>query len=186
MGAHLVARVYTTWSHLPDRPFRLLTHMALIIKDATPKPTYWGGREAMCQALGLPVESQSSHQAVKRAVRRLVDEGALERVRNGHAGSRSEYELRFERGSSAAPLRGSLTAPHRGSVNDPHRGSLVYPAGGTPVTPQGTTRGETEDNGEEDGLLTNATVVSGRLRSRKASSSRLQVLREQLDDEAAS
>ena len=54
MGAAHVSAVYAQWSHLPDRPFRLLAYMALIAKDATPEPAYWGGRDGLCIALGLP------------------------------------------------------------------------------------------------------------------------------------
>src|SRR5689334_11532228 len=106
MGARLVSLAFTRWSHLPDRPFRLLTHMALIVKDQTPNPTYWGGRDAMCQALGIPTQDTSSHTAVKRAIRKLIDSGAIKRTYAGHVYKRSEYLLTLdERGSSEYPQR---------------------------------------------------------------------------------
>lgn len=173
MGAQLVNRVYIFWSDLPDRPHRLLAHMALVVKDATPSPTYWGGREAMCQALGLETESESSHQMVKRALRKLADAGAIERVLTGYAGKRSEYRLTLERGNSGDPLRGNSDDPRRGNRSDPHRGNSDDPAGGTQMTPLGTTKGTTEENKEEEKSPSKVTSPDldriGRSRSSKRS-----------------
>ena len=185
MGASLVARVYTSWSHLPDRPFRLLAHMALTIKDATAQPTYWGGREAMCQSLGLPTENESSHQMVKRAIRKLIDEGAVKRVMDGHAGKRSEYLLTLERGNRSDPHRGNSDDPQRGNSSDPHRGYSDDPAGGTQMTPLGTTKGGTEENKEDGKSPSKVKSPSARVEKRKASASHLQALRDRADREAS-
>ena len=74
MGASHVSACYAQWSHLPDRPFRLLTYMALIAKDATPEPTFWGGRDAMCLALGLDPDP-ISYRVARRAVRSCENMG---------------------------------------------------------------------------------------------------------------
>ena len=186
MGAQLVSRVYTSWSHLPDRPFRLLCHMALIVKDATKKPTYWGGRDAMAQALGLE-PGEAAYQSVKRAVRQIVAAGAAEIAIHGHAGKRTEYVLTLTgKGVTERPSRGSVNDPHSGSVNDPQRGSLSDPSAGHSVTPQGTTEGGTEENREEPHLVTNSGVVRATPRITKSRNSNLDSVRERMDAEAAS
>lgn len=184
MGAQLVSRVYTSWSHLPDRPHRLLCHMALIVKDASMEPTYWGGRDAMAQALGLE-PGPAAYQSVKRAVRQIIDAGAARIVLHGHAGKRTEYRLTLDgKGVTERPARGSLTDPHSGSVNDPHRGSLSEPSGGHSATPLGTTQGGTEDNREEQHLVTYSAVVALAPRLAKSRNSNLDGVRERLDAEA--
>lgn len=149
MGAGHATRVYVEWSGLPDRAFRLLVHMALTTKDAHSEPTYWGGREALATALGLPANEASSHQSVKRAVRALVEAGAVTRVMSGYAGKRSEYRIHFpNRGSESDPLRGSEKAPQRGSESDPPGGQKVTQRGSVSDPPR-TTR-TTEEYEEEE------------------------------------
>ena len=53
MGARHVAAAFAQWGSLPDRPFRLLAYMALVAKDSTAQPTYWGGRDGLCVGLGV-------------------------------------------------------------------------------------------------------------------------------------
>lgn len=183
MGAQLVSRVFVYWTHLPDRPFRLLTHMAHVVKDTNEVPTYWGGRDAMCQALGLPVGSTSSHTMVKRALRKLADEGAIRRTFDGHAGSRSEYRLTLERGNSSVPHRGNSDDPLRGNRRVPQRGYSNDPAGVTPASPQGTTLGTDEENGEEEQSPKGEKSPSPRVARKQASESRLQLVRERADRE---
>ena len=191
MGAQLVSRVFTSWSHLPDRPFRLLCHMALVVKDATKEPTYWGGRDAMAQALGL-APSPAAHQSVKRAMRTIVASGAARIVYHGHAGKRTEYRLTLGTKPVDKPAddddstdrRGSLTDPLRGSVNDPHRGSLSDPAGGHSATPLGTTLRSTEEYGEEDILSPKVTTRGRGPGVDKASDVRLALVRSRADAEA--
>lgn len=82
---------------------RLLIHMALECWDedrGSQKPRrYFAGRESSAIALGyLAPEngSEQAHRAVKRAVRELIDRGAIERVRAGGRGVTAEYELKLE------------------------------------------------------------------------------------------
>ena len=190
MGARLVAQAFTHWTHLPDRPFRVLVRMALVAKDTNASPTYWGGRDDLADALGLP-PSEAAYQAVKRAVRQIVSAGAVEIAYLGHATKRTEYRLTLDtmprqKGVAQSTPRGSVSDPLRGSVDDPHRGSLSDPAGGQSVTPQGTTEGGTEENREEstsENLRVTRATRPGRA---KADEKRLELVRERADREAAS
>ena len=183
MGAQLTSRVFAYWTHLPDRPFRLLVHMSHLVKDTNEVPTYWGGRDAMAQALGLDVGTASTHTMVKRAIKKLIDEGAIRRTFDGHAGSRSEYRLTLERGNSSVPLRGNKGDPQRGNATDPHRGNSDDPAGVTVASPQGTTIGTSEENGEEDKSRSLDKSPRGRVERRKADESRLTLVRQRADRE---
>ena len=87
---------------------RLLLHMALECWDekrGDQEPRrYFGGRESSAIALGFlaPTNgSEAAFRAVKRAVRELVESGAITRVRAGGRNLTSEYELRFD---SSRPL----------------------------------------------------------------------------------
>jgi hypothetical protein len=123
MGAQLVARVYVHWAALPDRPFRLLVHMALVVKDASTVPTYWGGRDAMAQALGL-APSPAAHQSVKRAMRAIIASGAAEIGYHGHAGKRTEYVLTLD---PTATKKGVTHRPAEGVTSETKGGSLIDP-----------------------------------------------------------
>ena len=131
MGAAHVAQVYTHWAHLPDRPFRALAYMALVAKDSTKEPSFWGGRDALALALGLDMERGADVLKLKRAVRVLKDSGAITTTYLGHANQRSEYRIYPEKGVTGRPPKGSLDAPLRGSLDDPLRGSYMTPKGVT-------------------------------------------------------
>ena len=187
VGAGHATRVYVEWSGLPDKAFRLLVHMALTAKDSHTEPTYWGGREALAVALGMPANDKKSHLSVKRAVRVLVDAGAVSRVLTGYAGKRSEYRIHF-------PERGALSDPHRGAQKVPHRGALSDPLGVHSVSERGalsdpprTTR-TTEENKEEGKSPSKSPSSSANATARKdeKKKSRLQVVREQADAELRS
>lgn len=82
---------------------RLLLHMALECWDekrGDQEPRrYFGGRESSAIALGFlaPANgSEAAFRAVKRAVRELVESGAIARVRAGGRNLTSEYELMFD------------------------------------------------------------------------------------------
>ena len=189
MGARLVTQVFTHWTHLPDRPFRLLVRMAHIAKDTHAEPTYWAGRNDLAEALGLP-PGEPAYQAVKRAVRQIVKAGAVEVAYLGHATKRTEYRLTLDRmppkkGVTQRTPRGSVSDPLRGSVNDPHRGSLSDLSGGQSVTPQGTTVGGTEEHREESSSSRNSTVVALTDRIAKSRNSNLGSARARLDGGAS-
>lgn len=155
MGARLVAAAFVYWSHLPDRPFRLLTHMALTCKDASPQPTYYAGRGALAGALGLHDDDSGRH-AVKRALRVLKDSGAISIAYHGHVDHRSEYQLHVlkqltEGGTSEAPSGGTSAAPL-----PPERGYTSVRKGGTPAAPLGTElqEGQLQENTRKNSLTT--------------------------------
>lgn len=89
---------------------RLLLHMALECWDDSDNPRrqeprrYFAGRESSAIALGFLAPgngSEAAHRAVKRAVRELVEKGAIARVREGGNGRTAEYELKLD---SAKPM----------------------------------------------------------------------------------
>jgi hypothetical protein len=94
MGTKLATTAYTWWPHLPDRPFRLLVHMCLIAKDTDENPKFYGRREQMILALGLPADAPTSNQMVSRAVRILLDSGAIARATNARFGKQAEFWVR--------------------------------------------------------------------------------------------
>ncbi|MDY7543028.1 MULTISPECIES: hypothetical protein [unclassified Cryobacterium] len=88
----------------------LLVHMALECWDDADNPArqpprrYFAGREASAIALGFLAPdnaSEAAHRAVKRAVKELVDTGAITRVRSAHKGTTAEFELNV---ASSRPL----------------------------------------------------------------------------------
>jgi hypothetical protein len=79
---------------------RLLLHMALECwdedRDTQPARRYFAGRESSAIALGFLAPDnggEAAQRAVKRAVRELVERGAIKRLRVGGRGETSEYEL---------------------------------------------------------------------------------------------
>ena len=81
---------------------RLFLHMSLECWDDEPNPggqvprRYFGRREMSAIALGFLAPDNGSEQAfraVKRAVRELVDKGAVVRTRQGGNGRSAEFAL---------------------------------------------------------------------------------------------
>jgi hypothetical protein len=140
MGAAHVAMVYTSWSHLPDRPFRALVYMALQAKDSHTDPQFWGGRESLCQCLGLDPDAEPDRHKVKRAVRTLTDTGALEIVYHGHAGKRTVYRINvLQKEATQRPPVPTPDGPQRGPLGD-RMGAIQRPKGGQPKAPLGEQR----------------------------------------------
>lgn len=138
MGAAHVSAVYAQWSGLPDRPFRLLAYMALIAKDSTPEPTYWGGRDGLCIALGLD-HTPTSYRIARRAVADLEAAGALRRTYVGHAGKRSEYRVilgspKEDTTVPLSPVDNPHDAPDKGGHHSPPEGGHLSPQRGTDLT----------------------------------------------------
>lgn len=107
---------------------RLLLHMALECwdeeRDGQKARRYFAGRESSAIALGFLAPdngSEAAHRAVKRAVKELVDRGAIRRVRTGGRGETSEYELLID--SSRPPgVRRGMNAP----IPFPSRGAIEW------------------------------------------------------------
>lgn len=67
MGAENVSRVFTYWTHLPDRAFRALSYMALVSIDQDMPPRYFGGYLALARILGREVSADPVTDAERRA-----------------------------------------------------------------------------------------------------------------------
>ncbi|MCP2255090.1 hypothetical protein LY13_003864 [Prauserella aidingensis] len=119
MGASNVAAVYARWSHLDHAPFRLLAYMALTALDTPregkPARRYFGGRDALADALGYAVpatvsddEAQREYaratRNVKKAVGALSRAGAIETVVKPAPGRQGEYALRLDGDTSRSPV----------------------------------------------------------------------------------
>lgn len=169
MGAKLVGAAFMYWADLPDRPFRLLTHMALTCKDAAEAPVYYAGRTALVAALGLR-DDDAGHHAVKRAMRVLTTSGAVSIYYLGHQGKRTEYQLHVldrlrQGGTPAAPLGGTPAAPLNGN-----RGPLTSGKsriGGTPAAPLGT---ELQEEELQENNRKNSSSTEGEYRGRRVKS----------------
>lgn len=163
MGASNVALVFAYWGALPGAPFRLLTFMALTALDADDPPRFWGGRDALAQALGRSVppepdddddsdeaaavrrQRKRAHEAVRIGLKELVATGAVTVAKEARAGRRAEYRLHL---TPAHPGSGALAHPGSAVRDNPGAGpgsprteALTHPGpeeeGGGPRTPRG-------------------------------------------------
>ncbi|MBE7699238.1 hypothetical protein H9623_02815 [Oerskovia sp. Sa1BUA8] len=178
MGSKNVAEVYALWHSLPHRPFRLLVFMAFMALDESREGQaaclYWGGQERLGLAIGRPAPAKPDEddlspaaedarrerrlvfEAVRTDVKKLIDAGAIERVRQGGYGGRSEYRLTLTQtplqvGStgtgngqpgvpqtpsqpgSTDPTSGGVTGPISGGVTDPTSGGALLQETSTPL-----------------------------------------------------
>lgn len=81
VGATNVSLVYLGWSHLPDRPFRLLAYMALVSLDTDVPPRYFGGYPALARALGRNTPDAFDRHSATDSQRRAF-KADMEAVRN--------------------------------------------------------------------------------------------------------
>ena len=81
MGAQNVGLVYLYWSHLADRPFRVLAYMALVSMDTDCPPRYWGGYPALARAIGRST-SDTFDKASANAAEVRAKKADMEAVRN--------------------------------------------------------------------------------------------------------
>ena len=186
MGAGLAQASYSLWGHLPDRPFRLLVHKSLVALDNDKRPKYFGGRDALVAALGLPPQP-TSNQMVSRAIRVLVDSGAISRANVGRVGQRAEYWLHVSR----MPKKGDSTVKRRvtqesiGRVTqESSEGDCGVNSRVTVESPQGTTTRNHRGIQGGDTSSTNVSVTAGIATVAKASESRLALVRSRADAEA--
>jgi len=114
---------------------RLLVHMALECWDETrgaQEPRrYFAGRESSAIALGFlaPANgSREAHRAVQRAVKELVDHGAIRRLNAPGYGHRAEYKLLLD---SSRPIRREARS------SDPSLLPFIGPEGTSNWYPQG-------------------------------------------------
>ncbi len=106
---------------------RLLNHMALECWDEPrgeqAARRYFAGRESSAIALGFGAPenaSEAAHRAVKRAIKELIERGAIRRVRLGGRGETSEYELLLDSSRPQVPRRGAdepIPFPSQGTTD---------------------------------------------------------------------
>ena len=188
MGIKLVQAAYAWWPKMPDRPFRLLVHMCITAKDTDENPRFYGDRALMILALGLDPELKTSDQMVSRAIRHLLDEGAILRATNARFGKRAEYWVRVGKSrpkvdstvkQDLTPESTNCLTPQSKEVDSSGKQRL------TPESTQGVTKGLQAENREESTSTRRpSTRATGRVAT--ADESRLQLLRERADREAAS
>lgn len=103
--------------NLGNTAARLFLHMALECWDDRDNPAgqtprlYFAGRESSAIALGFLAPdngSEAAHRAVKRAIRELVDAGAIVRLRAGRSGQTAEYELILDSSRPGLSRRGNV------------------------------------------------------------------------------
>jgi hypothetical protein len=91
----------TFWGHLPGESFKVLNYMALITLDRDPEPVYWGKTEALIEALGRKGEpTESDYRALRRAIKPLVDNGAISVDKRQVKGRPPAYRLHLHRTES--------------------------------------------------------------------------------------
>jgi hypothetical protein len=130
MGANLVGRVLSNWTHVSDRAFRVLVRMAHTAldhpKEDTPADHYFAGRELLAMTLrATGGTEQSRYRVVARVVAELIEVGAIERIDSGRTGHSAVYRLTL--GDACKPAR----KPKKGGQSShPQGGQISHPKGG--------------------------------------------------------
>lgn len=102
MGQHNAWAVTLNWAHLPANPFKVLIKMALFLPDDHEKPRWFAGDQMLLEAIGKAVppwdDSPEAWRArhtgdvlLRRALKQLIAEGALEYRIRPVKGTRPEY-----------------------------------------------------------------------------------------------
>jgi hypothetical protein len=125
VGATNVKLAFANWRDLDDRPFRLLTFMALTSLDTdTEERTrrlFYGGRESLALGLGRVVPDEPAPEditdealearrvrnaafvAVRTAMSQLKARGAVQEIRAAKGGSRAWYRLDLDPQAQGEP-----------------------------------------------------------------------------------
>lgn len=80
MGAGNAIKVSLNWAHLPGTAFKVLTRMALICLDSSPRPRWWGGSDVLLHAIGRadpPAEDTTDTAAAARHANSVALRSAL-------------------------------------------------------------------------------------------------------------
>ena len=96
MGAGLVKAAYAVAARLGIRehaPVRAYVYMALIALDRDPEPSYYGGREALADALAL-APTASRYRSLERTISALVNAGLVATLSPAATGKPARYGLR--------------------------------------------------------------------------------------------
>lgn len=140
MGASNVVAAYTYWrGRLSHRDLHALVFMAVTALDSDRPPVYYGGWEAVAQALGLDLEGNraSAKRTTVKALTALTEVGAITSSGMARAGVRAEYALNLTPGTTYVPSgrgRNVSWTPRtttRGTVMDPQVGTAVDTQRGT-------------------------------------------------------
>jgi hypothetical protein len=124
MGARNAKAALAAWGdRLPATPMLVLLAMALTAHDDD-HPRYWGGRAKLLGALGRDPESRADQKSLERALRTLVDVGAVTLLNRPRVGVRARYRnilepsltLRLQVGAKVSKLgrRTGATSPRPG------------------------------------------------------------------------
>jgi hypothetical protein len=152
MGATLVTQAIQRWApHVSDRAFRVLIAMAVIALDKpkkdTPEKLYFGGQEALTHSLRRERGGNldSAVKTVKRAIRELMDVGAIRCTQVAVLGSNAVYLLTLENSprvqehddsgskyfangrDTPSPPGGDTPSPHGRDTPSPNRGTSDVP-----------------------------------------------------------
>lgn len=185
MGATLVAQAVQLWApHVSDRAFRVLIAMAVIARDKPgneiPEKLYFGGQEALTVALRRERggTKESAVKTVKRAIKELIDVGAIRCTQAAVLGSNAVYLLtlnsepriqeRDDSGSTyfangrdiPSPPRGDIPSPPRRDTPGPNRGTWdVPPSKETPEETPEELREEEKGSVRTDLAVTRVTAA---------------------------
>lgn len=98
MGAQNVAKVFANWRHLSHREARALLFMANTALDADKPPVYFGGWQAVAEALGLDPEGrlENAKEQFRRTIAGLVTSGAVVSSGQAKLKVRAEYALALD------------------------------------------------------------------------------------------
>lgn len=95
-----------------------LTVMAIKTRDSDVQPTYFAGFEPIAEALGATGEQRTRINVVNRALRPLIQRGAIEVLSASGNGRRTTYALKLDQ-TMVIGNDGTSLAP-RSSQNDDH------------------------------------------------------------------
>lgn len=181
MGATLVAQAVQKWApHVSDRAFRVLIAMAVIALDKqkkdTPPKLYFGGQEALTASLRRERGGNldSAVKTVKRAIRELLDVGAIRCTQVAVLGSNAVYLLTLENtprvqehddsGSKYFAIGRDTPSPPGGDIPSPSRRDTPSPNRGTPDVPPSkeTPEEPLEELKEEEGVSVRTELAVAR------------------------
>ena len=146
MGARLIAEVLANFNDVGYDAYRLLVRMAhtALDEDTKDRPArlYFGGRDVLAETIrdDLPAEPTSKERKnayadVRRALRVLVEAGAVERANSAHTGERQVYRLTLKRNPDFAPTRRGGKRKKGGALHPQEEGHTAPPEEGRTAPP---------------------------------------------------
>lgn len=161
MGAALAKAAYAASDALEVRehaPVRVFVFMALTALDSDPRPTFYGGRDALAEAIAAP-RTPAGFRAVRNAVHALTDLGLISATRKAAPGRAAHYALLDGAGSPLHPDGGrspssiqvatDASGDAERPVNNSQRGTLSGRNGGRSVVSTGDAERTPKEEEEE-------------------------------------